>query len=207
MQPCCHAVHTQVHVCIQVSCSPHAVQVSNLVAMQPTRMRGFASTLSCSLHASAGLQPPCHAAHTQVRVCTHVALQPTCRRGVQPNRLAAHMQCRFAPLLSCMRSHVTMPKHLQTNTQPRCHAARTQVQVCIHIVMQPTHTRGFAQPSRVQPTRVRGFAFVHPRCRAAHTHARVCTAMSCAIRTHARVCTHVVHLSCSPQASSLRLRC
>ena len=181
----------------------------------------LAISLLCSPHACAGLRPPCLAAYTRVQVCNPLVMQPTrkcgfalsrrlaalSRRGVQPNRLAAHMQCRFAPLLSCMRSHVTMPKHLQTNTQPRCHAARTQVQVCVHIVMQPTHTRGFAQPSRVQPTRVRGFAFVHPRCRAAHTHARVCTAMSCAIRTHARVCTHVVHLSCSPQASSLRLRC
>ena len=50
------------------------VQVCNLVVMQPTRKCGFASTLPCSSyiattpycspHASAGLQPRCHAAHT-----------------------------------------------------------------------------------------------------------------------------------------------
>ena len=123
----CPAAHTQAQVC-------------NLVIMLSTRKCGFASVLPCIPHASAGSQACRHAAHKQVRACTHVVLQPTrmCRcatschaahtqvrvctcvapcsshvgAGGQPDGLAAHMQCRFASLLSCMRVHVTMPKHL-----------------------------------------------------------------------------------------------
>ena len=165
MQPCCHAVYTQVHVCIHVSCSPHAVQVSNLVAMQPTRMRGFASTLSCSLHVSAGLQPPCHAAHTQVRVCTHVALQPTCRCGVATRRSCsphAVQVCTASVMYENSSYHAQTPldKHTKSVMQPtrKCgfasassrslHASAglhlhrlascTRVQVCKPVVMQPT---------------------------------------------------------------------
>ena len=127
LQPHHIAAHTQVQVC-------------NLVIMLSTRKCGFASVLPCIPHASAGSQACRHAAHKQVRACTHVVLQPTrmCRcatschaahtqvrvctcvapcsshvgAGGQPDGLAAHMQCRFAPLLSCTRTQVTMPKHL-----------------------------------------------------------------------------------------------
>ena len=171
------------------SCSPHAcaglhpprlaactrVQVCNLVVMQPTRECGFASTLpcisyiattpSCSLHASAGLQPCCHAAHTQVRVCIHVALQLIhCNHTIlQPTR-----KRRFAILLSCC-------PHASAGLHPFCLASRTQVQVRKLVVMRPTSKCGLAltlscsphacagvQPAVTQPTRKCGCALASP---------------------------------------------
>ena len=97
-------------------------------------MCGFASTSSCSLHASAGLQPRCHAAHTRVRVCICIVLQ-------------AARECRFANQLSCS-PHASAGLHprcpVARTLQPHHFAAHTQVQVCNLVVMQPTHKCGFA---------------------------------------------------------------
>ena len=147
------------------------VQVCNLVVMQPTRECGFASTLpcisyiattpSCSPHVSAGLQPRCHAAHMQVRVCIHVALQLVhCNHTI----LQLTRKCRFATSLSCS-------PHASAGLHPRCFAAHTHVQVRSHVVMQPTRTRGFAFASSCS---LHASAGLQPRCHAAHTRVRVC---------------------------------
>ena len=141
-----------------LSCSPHAcaglhlhrlaahtrVQVCNLVVMQPTRECGFASTLpcisyiattpSCSLHASAGLQPCCHAVHTQVRVCIHVALQLVhCNHTI----LQLTRKCRFATSLSCS-------PHTSAGLHPSCLASHMQVRVSKLVVMRSTSKCGLA---------------------------------------------------------------
>ena len=119
--------HTRAGLHSQVVCSPHAcagLHSCTHVVVQPThtrgfaqpcrvqsaRMRGFALASSCSLYSSAGLQSSCHAAHTRKRgfastlpCSSHTAVTPS----LQPTR-----KCRFA-------------------ASARCHAACTQVQVCI----------------------------------------------------------------------------
>ena len=134
--------------------------------MQPTRKCGFASASSCSLHASAGLQPRCHAAHTQVRVCIHVALQLVhCNHTIlQPTR-----KCRFAILLSCcphtsagtFASVLPCIPHASAGLQACRHAVHKQVRACTHVVLQPTRMCRCATS-----------------CHAAHTQVRVCTCVA-----------------------------
>ena len=208
---CIHVVLQPTHMCrfaAMLSCSPHAcaglhlrrlaaytrVQVCNLVVMQPTRECGFASTLpcisyiattpSCSLHASAGLQPCCHAAHTQVRVCIHVALQLVrCNHTIlQPTR-----KCRFAILLSCC-------PHTSAGLHPFCLASHTQVRVSKLVVTRSTSKCGLALTLSCSPHACAG---VQPSCHAAHTQVRVC--IHVALQPTCR-CGVATRRSCSPHA-------
>ena len=146
------------------SLQPHTVRVSSLVAMQPTHARvchcvmsqptrkcRFATLLSCSPHASAGLHPRCPAAHT-----------------LQPHHIAAHTQaqvcnlvimlstrkCGFASVLPCI-------PHASAGSQACRHAAHKQVRACTHVVLQPTRMCRCATS-----------------CHAAHTQVRVCALAS-----------------------------
>ena len=150
-----HAANTQVRVCIRLF-------------LQPARKCRFATSLSCSPHASAGSHQRCLvAAHTHVRVCVHLVLQPAreCRfatslscsphasAGLHPRCLgAAHTHVRrFAAMLSCsphtragLHSHVVCSPHACAGLHLHRLAACTRVQVCNPVVMQPTRKCGFA---------------------------------------------------------------
>ena len=164
------AVYTQCRLAASLPCSPHT--------------RGFAIASCRSLHASAGLQPCCHAAHTQVRVCIHVALQLIhCNHTIlQPTR-----KCRFAILLSCC-------PHTSAGLHPFCLASRTQVQVRKLVVMRPTSKCGLALTLSCSPHACAG---VQPSCHAAHTQARVC--INVALQPTCR-CGVATRRSCSPHA-------
>ena len=106
------------------------------------------------------MQPSCHAAHTQVY--------------------------RSASTLSCS-PHTRAGLHSHVVCNPHACAG---LHLCIHVVVQPKHTRGFAQPCRVQSARMRGVAL----------------ASSCSLYSSAGL--QPSWLSCSPHASAgLHPRC
>ena len=88
-------------------------------------------------------------------------------------------RCRFASTLSCS-PHTRAGLHSQVVCSPHACAG---LHSCTHVVVQPTHTRGFAQPCRVQSARMRGFAPTLSTYLAAHKQAR---------------CDYVVNLAHSP---------
>ena len=90
-------------------------------------------------------------------------------------------RCRFASTLSCS-PHTRAGLHSQVVCSPHACAG---LHSCTHVVVQPTHTRGFAQPCRVQSARMRGFAPTLSTYLAAHKQAR---------------CDYVVNLAHSPES-------
>ena len=162
--------------------------------MQSTRKCMFASmfnaahtqcrlaiSLLCSPHACAGLRPPCLAAYTRVQVCNPLVMQPT-------------RKCGFA-LTSPCRPHAGAGYN-QTVLQPTCnaglHLCYLHEKSCCHAQTPPDkHTTSLSRSPHAG-------AGLRPHCHAAHTHARVCTAKSCAAHTRARVCICASTLSCSP---------
>ena len=138
----------------------------------------LAISLLCSPHACAGLRPPCLAAYTRVQVCNPFVMQPT-------------RKCGFA-LTSPCRPHAGAGYN-QTVLQPTCnaglHLCYLHEKSCCHAQTPPDkHTTSLSRSPHAG-------AGLRPHCHAAHTHARVCTAKSCAAHTRARVCIRAPTLS------------
>ena len=128
------------------------------LVLQPARECRFATSLSCSPHASAGLHPRCLvAAHTHVQVCSHVIMQPTRKCGFASRLLAAHTRVQVCIHL------VVQPTHKCGFAPTLCTCLVAQRQARCDYVVNPAHSPG---PGHTQ---AQSYNFAPPAAAQAHS--------------------------------------